>query len=349
MAATGLARERALDAIAHRDTGRVPYAILFQAGIGQRLADHYGVDGIGEVVDNSVEWIGNALPTTRLAELGRLEAGEYTDEWKVRWKGVGDTRGQVKTSPLTGPTLDGYSFPKQRSPEIIGIMKSQVEPSAHRYRCAKLGALWEQATFLRGMEELLVDLIHFPGFVHELLDGILEVLLAEVELYDRELDLDGLWLSDDYGSQSGLLMSPQQWRTFIEPRVRQLCAAVSDRGYHFVMHSDGAIGAVIPDLVDLGVDLLHPVQIECVDAAWVKREYGSDLTIWGGYGSQGSLVFGTPEQVRQEVQEQCDLLGAGGGFILCPGLSIQNEVPIENAVAFIETARERQERGRGGV
>ena len=336
-------RDLVLDAIAHSDSGRIPYAILIQSDIGQRLADHYGVDGFADVVDNSIEWISNASSPARLAELGQLEEGEYTDEWGVRWKGVGDTRGQVKTPPLSAPSLEGYTFPRQRSPEIIGSMKAQVEESAHRYRVGKMGALWEQATFLRGMEELLVDLIQSPGFVHELLDGILEVLLAEVELYDRELDLDGLWLSDDYGSQFGLLMAPAQWRTFIGPRVQRLCDAVHAKGRHFVMHSDGAIGAVIPDFVAMGVDLLHPVQTECVDAAWVKREYGRDLTLWGGYGSQGALAFGTPELIRQEVHQQCDLLGAGGGFILAPGLSIQNEVPIENAVAFVETARAREQ------
>ena len=335
-------RDLVLDAIAHRDTGRIPYAILIQARIGQRLADHYGVDGFADVADNSIEWISNALSPARLAELGLLEGGEYTDEWGVRWKGVGDTRGQVKSPSLAAPSLAGYTFPRQRPPEIIGNMKAQAEGSASRYRVAKLGALWEQATFVRGMEELLIDLIEHPGFVHELLDGILEVLLAELELYDRELDADGLWLSDDYGSQFGLLMSPAQWRTFIGPRVQRLCDAVHAGGYHFVMHSDGAIGAVIPDLVAMGVDLLHPVQTECVDAAWVKREYGRDLTLWGGYGSQGALALGTPDQIRREVHEQCDLLGAGGGFILSPGLSIQNEVPIDNAVAFIEVARARE-------
>ena len=332
-----------LDAIAHRESNRIPFAIQFQATIGRRLAAHYGVNSIGEVVDGCIEFIGNAPSPPRMAELGMLEDGEYTDEWGIRWKGVGETRGQVKISPLATPSLEGHSFPPQRSPEIIRTMKAQAEESRHRYRVAKLGALWEQATFLRGMEELLVDLVLHPGFVHQLLDRILEVLLAEVELYSVELDIEAMWLSDDYGSQFDLLMSPAQWREFIRPRVQRLGDAVHATGHHFVVHSDGAIGAVIPDLVDLGVDILHPVQTECVDVAWVKREFGRHLTIWGGYGSQGSLVFGTPDQIGREVDQQCDVLGAGGGFILSPGLSIQNEVPIENVVAFIETALAREQ------
>jgi uroporphyrinogen decarboxylase len=192
------------------------------------------------------------------------------------------------------------------------------------------------------MGELLADLALNPGFVHDLLDGISETLLANLGVYHRELSLDCIWLSDDYGTQHSLLMSPSMWREFIKPRVRMLCDAAHRKGYHFALHSDGAIGAVIPDLVEMGVDLLNPLQSECVDVAWVKREYGKYITIWGGYGTQRSLAFGDPDTVRREVSETCDLLGAGGGFILAPGLSIQNDVPLENAVAFIDTALERE-------
>jgi len=339
-------REPVIDAITHRETGRIPYMILFQSGIARRAADFFNTDSIETVVDNSIEWIGNSLAQSRLKEQGLLIEGEFTDEWGVRWKGVGETRGQVKSPPLSEPILEGYSFPEHPSPEIISQMKAQAENRPDRYRVSKLGALWEQATFLRGMEELLIDLILHPGFVHELLDGIVEVLLTNLEIYHRELDVDCIWLSDDYGSQFDLLMSPELWREFIRPRLRCICDSVHSSGYHFALHSDGAITAIIPDIVDMGVDILNPVQSECVDVHWVKREFGNHLTIWGGYGSQGNLVFGTPVQIRREVNELCDELGTAGGYILTPGLSIQNEVPVENAVAFIETAIERERGSR---
>ena len=336
-------RDLVLDAIAHRDTGRIPYSMLFEPAIGQALALHYGVASMDQVIDNAVEWIGNTLPAARATELGLLENGHYLDEWGVRWRGVGETRGQVEAPPLAEASLTGYRFPEQIPSEIVVNMKARAAAGAHRYRIAKLGALWEQATFMRGMTELLMDLIEHPDFVHDLLDGILEVLLANVKLYRAELPLDCMWLSDDYGSQSGLLMSPQLWRQFIRPRVERLCAAVHDVGCHFVLHSDGAIGEVIPDIVDMGVDILHPVQSECVDVLAVKRDYGESITLWGGYGTQGTLVFGTPAQVRREVNDACDALGAGGGFILTPGLSmIQGGVPVENAAAFIAVAQERE-------
>ncbi len=212
-------REHVLDVIAHRETGRIPYMILFQSGIAHKTAEFYNVDSIDSVVDNSVEWIGNALSQGRLKELGILKDGKFTDEWGIHWKGVGETRGQVESAPLNEPDLKGYSFPGTCSHEVISQMKTQADKHPDRYRVAKLGALWEQATFLRGMEELLVDLIVHPGFVHDLLDSLAESLLANIEIYKRELAIDCIWLSDDYGSQYDLLMSPGHWREFIRPRV----------------------------------------------------------------------------------------------------------------------------------
>jgi uroporphyrinogen decarboxylase len=333
-------RDLVYAAVNHVDTGRIPYVLFFQPEIARRLAEFYHVETIDRVIDNSIEWIGNTLSNKQLEDAGILRNGEYTDEWGVRWIGVGETRGQVKSHPLQSPTLEGYDFPPSLTDAVIARMKAQASSGQGRYLCAKLGALWEQATFLRGMEELLVDLLVNPGFVHDLLDRLTELHLSNIEVLERELSLDCIWLSDDYGTQRSLLMSPALWREFIKPRLRLICDAVHARGRHFALHSDGAIGEILPDIAEIGVDILNPVQPECVDVNLVKREYGSRLTIWGGYGSQRTLAFGTSGEILSEVREVCDTLGKGGGFILTPGLAIQNDVPIENAAAFIETAIE---------
>jgi len=315
--------------------------ILCQPAVGRALAEYYSVNDVKTVLGNAIEWITDPS-ADYLVNSSLLQNGEYTDAWGIGWHGVGETRGQVKSPPLREPTLQGYHFPEQFPPETLERMKAQAERSRGLYRVAKLGALWEQATFLRGMEELLADLILHPNFVQELLEGILDMLLNNLEVYRSELDVECIWLSDDYGAQSGLLMSPTLWREFIGPRLRCISDAVHAAGYHFVLHSDGAISDVIPDIVDIGVDLLHPVQAECIDVGWVKREFGRDLTLWGCYGTQGTLAFGTPSQIRHQVNTLCDLLGAGGGFILSPGISIQRETPIENVVAFIDITMERE-------
>ena len=334
-------RDLVLDTVAHKDVGRVPHMILCQPAAARRLRERYGVSDLYEVLRNSIEWIADPS-ADYLADPDMLQNGEYTDLWGIRWHGVGETRGQVSAPRLREPTLKDYRFPRRFSPGSIEKMQAQATRSRGRYRVAKLGALWEQATFLRGMEDLLVDLILHPTFVHELLDGIAEVLLNNLAAYGAVLDVECIWLSDDYGAQAGLIMSPRHWREFIRPRVQQICDAVHAAGYHFVLHSDGAISDVIPDIVNMGADILHPVQPECIDVARAKREFGRDITLWGGYGTQGTLVFGTPAQVRQEVNDLCDLMGAGGGFILSPGISFQAETPVENMVAFVDIAIERE-------
>ena len=335
-------RDLVLDAIGHRETWHIPHMIQCQPSIARILAEHYGVDDVDKALGNAIKWIPDQT-ADYLTDTGQLKNGEYTDAWDVGWHGVGETRGQVSYAPLREPTLRGYRFPERYPPGTLLRMKEQAEGSRGLYRVAKLGALWEQATFLRGMEELLIDLRLHPAFVHDLLDGILGVLLDYLEVYRRELDVECIWLSDDYGAQSRLLMSPAQWREFIGPRLKRVCDAVHDAGYHFVLHSDGAIGDVVPDIVETGIDLLHPVQAECMDVNWVKREFGRDLTLWGCYGTQGTLVSGTPSQVRQEVDTLCDRMGIGGGFILSPGISVQRETPIENVVSFIEAVMEREQ------
>ncbi len=335
-------RDLVLDAIAHRETWRIPHMIVCQPTIRRALAEYYRVDDVKTVLDNAVEWITDAS-FEHLSDSNVLQNGEYTDAWGVDWHGVGETRGQVKSAPLREPTLQGYRFPQQCPPRTLARMKDEAERSPGLFRVAKLGALWEQATFLRHMEELLADLILHPNFVHDLLEGVLDVLLKYLEVYRSELDVECIWLSDDYGAQSTMLMSPRLWREFIGPRLRRISDAVHAAGYYFALHSDGAINDVLSDIVDSGVDILHPVQPECIDVGWIKREFGRHLTLWGCYGTQRTMVLGAPSQIRQEVDALCDLLGAGGGFILSPGISIGPETPIENAVAFIDIAREREQ------
>lgn len=129
------------------------------------------------------------------------------------------------------------------------------------------------------MDQLLLDLVLCPRFVHELLERITTCLLQTMELPRQEADFDCARLSDDYGSQQRLLIFPDMWRRFIAAPLRRIIDRAHDLGQHLALHFDGAIGAILHDLVDAGVDLLHPVQSECVDPAWVKREFRSAITI----------------------------------------------------------------------
>jgi uroporphyrinogen decarboxylase len=150
---------------------------------------------------------------------------------------------------------------------------------------------------------------------------------------------DGIALSDDYGTQHGMLMSPEHWRRFVRPRLAEIYDLARRRGRTVLHHSCGNVVPIVGDLIDLGVDVLHPIQPEAMDIVALKREFGGDLTLCGGVPTQDLLPRGTPAEVRAEVRRLKDVMGKGGGYILEPGITLQADVPLANLVAMIEEAR----------
>jgi uroporphyrinogen decarboxylase len=134
-------------------------------------------------------------------------------------------------------------------------------------------------------------------------------------------------------------MSPQTWREFILPGEKLEYDLVKNSGKHVVIHSCGRILRIIPDLIELGVDVLNPVQSECMDLGFLKETYGDKLTFWGGVSTQKTLPYGTPDDVRKETEQVIKLMSKKGGYITCPSQVIQEDVPYENLKALIETAR----------
>jgi len=218
----------------------------------------------------------------------------------------------------------------------------EIEPYWDLCVVVKLGDLFERAHFLRGMPQLLVDMYRNSVFIDELLQGITEYNLGVIDRL-AALNVDALWLSDDYGSQKGLLMSPSQWRRFIKPRLQAIVQMVHEKGFSFILHSDGAITDIIPEIIEIGVDVLHPVQSECIDVLEVKKRYGARFTIFGGVGSQRTILAETPDKIKRHVRKVCKKLGKGGGFILCPGIQISRVVPFENVLAFIDAVLKQKQ------
>jgi uroporphyrinogen decarboxylase len=190
-----------------------------------------------------------------------------------------------------------------------------------------------------GMERLLVYVAWEPDFVHRLLDGIADYILRTMEVLFDRFAFDGIALSDDYGTQKAMLISPADWRRFVKPRLARIIARAKRAGRTAFLHSCGNVRAVVPDLVELGLDILHPIQPEALDVLELKRTFGRRLTFCGGLGTQSLLARARPEQVGREVLRLKQQMGAGGGYILEPGITIQADVPLENMLAMIEAAR----------
>ncbi|HUW56700.1 MAG TPA: uroporphyrinogen decarboxylase family protein [Planctomycetota bacterium] len=338
-AAGGLTNRKWIEeTLAHRETGAVPYNFLFSPPALERVQKHYGTNSIQDALDFPVRMTG----TTSVKPLYASPA-EYgdtiTDEFGVVWSTSPIDRGAPIGPCLTEPGLSGYTFPDARAEYRFEHIGEWCKRTRDCYRIVWIGDLWERATFMRGMEHLLLDVALHPEFVDELLHGIAGFILeTESVLFDR-FDFEGVALSDDYGTQKAMLMSPDDWRKLIKPRVAEIFALAKKHGRTCFLHSCGHVRPVIGDLLEVGLDILHPIQPEAMDVFELKREFGGRLTFCGGVRTQDLLPYGTPEEVREEVRRLKREMGKGGGYILEPGITLQDDVPIGNIVAMIDEAR----------
>lgn len=199
---------------------------------------------------------------------------------------------------------------------------------------------------LCGFEDWLVNLMTNPKFAGALLDKGVEIesQMLKNMLGEVRDNVDVVVCPDDLGMQNALLISPELYRKIIKPRHKRLFDAVkSHTKAKLLLHSDGAIAPVIGDLIDVGVDVLNPVQVSAAgmgDTKWLKKEFGEHISFWGGIDTHHVLPFGTPEEVREEVRKRIQDLAPGGGYVLASVHNIQAEVPPENIIAVYEAVFE---------
>jgi uroporphyrinogen decarboxylase len=174
-----------------------------------------------------------------------------------------------------------------------------------------------------------------------MLDRLMHLYLAFVE-YTADLPIDGILFGDDWGDQRGVILGPERWRKFIKPRWAQIYAAVHAHGKIAMHHSCGSVAAIMPDIIEIGMDVLESSQPEPagMNPYELKRQWGSKITFWGCLGSQSTIPRGTPDEIRQEVRRLKREMGRGGGYILAPAKPLQPETPVENAAAVVEAFTE---------
>lgn len=203
---------------------------------------------------------------------------------------------------------------------------------------ASMGAtIFELSWVLRSMEELYIDMLERPEMANTLFDIILDFKLAFVERYIKA-GVDGFQFGDDVGTQLDLMMSPKLWRTYLKPRLKKVIDRAKELNPDIIIeyHSDGNIERIIPELIEIGVEILNPVQPECMDPIKIKEQYGDKLTFRGCLGTQTVMPFGKPEEVRETCRTLLKKVGKGGGFILSPSHVLEPEVPWENIEAYID-------------
>jgi len=193
---------------------------------------------------------------------------------------------------------------------------------------------------LRGQEQAFIDLVENPDIVHYCLDKLFDLAYeTTLRIYEQAPGrIDFSYIAEDMGAQEGLMFSPSQIKEFLVPRMKRMIDLAHSAGVYVFHHNDGAIRDILPTMVEIGIDLLNPIQWRCagMDREGLKRDFGDRLVFHGGMDNQQTLVFGSVEEVRQEVADNLRILGAGGGYILAPCHNIQVVSPPENIVAMYE-------------
>ncbi len=201
--------------------------------------------------------------------------------------------------------------------------------------------IFEVAWQLRSWEEMFTDFRFRPELATYLLDRITEARYSMARFF-AEQDVDVLILGDDVSMQTGMMMSPATWRKWFKGRMARIIAEARaiKPGLPVFYHSDGNPEAIIPDLIEIGVTIINPVQPECIDPIKVKKMFGDRLALWGCIGTQTTMPFGTPDDVRREVKKLVEQVGYDGGLVLGPTHSLEPDVPWENILALYEAIEE---------
>lgn len=261
------------------------------------------------------------------------------DNWGVGWdighEGICDIY-----HPLSESTdLRNFNFPDFKDAHLLDFAKLVKEKYDGEYCIAGMQDLtiWERAYTLRGIHNVLIDIKLNRAFIEELFDRITEYQIGLAKRF-VSLGVDLGFTGGDYGTQEDLMISLEDWKHFIMPRLKKIWDVYKSANIPVMHHSCGNIMKVIPYLIEMGLDILNPIQ-HVMSPEILRREFGKDIIFFGGIDSQGLIPFGTPEQIRKEVKKYVEILGKGRGYIIGPDQSIMSDTPIENTLALADAIK----------
>lgn len=349
-------RERMRLALNHEQPDRCPMYVSFTPEFAARLSSDMKLEdsAIGSPFSGNTYALDRAvgndmlLTTVGWANCYYQEGERYTDEWGVGWRSMEYTTpyGTGRYTEMIDPPLaadeavDRYRPPDPERPELYQDAAWVLQTFKDQYWIVgvTVTTIFECAWALRGYERLLADFALKPELAERILDIPYQYHLSAAKKL-TQMGVDMIWLGDDVGMQTGMLISPQHWRRFLKPLLANMIAAVKaiNPAVKVAYHSDGNIMAIIPELIEIGLDVLNPIQPACMDPAEVKRRFGDRLCFWGSIDEQFTLPLGTVEQVRSETRLRLETIGSGGGLILGPTHHVQLDTPLENFWAMVNT------------
>jgi uroporphyrinogen decarboxylase len=348
-------RERVRLALQHQETDRVPVDFLATPESWINLKKYLGLPN----EESILKYFGVDVRHPRLRYCGpRLPTysdGSYKDAWGVTWIPI-PYEGGVYFEPGGHPLanisdaseLEDYPWPSPDFWNVNSLVKpieawdQETEYAIFLDDFGDPGGFYEIANYLRGMEELFLDMSSNPDIPFEIMRRVSNVfiVLAERVLETLGDRVDLIWTSDDIAHQHGMLMSPAMWKELIFPHHARLNQRVHELGGRIMYHSCGSVVDAVPGLIEMGIDVLDVLQFSAdrMDPESLKTTYGDQLCFHGGADVQQLLPRAPVEEVRQSLRHIISVMGEGGGFILAPSHAVQVDTPPANIVAIYEAA-----------
>ena len=354
--------ERVLKTIFEQEVDYLPSQIYFASQhTKEKLKEHLHLSSLEEVdqyldnhlyltsiLDDVFRYREDHVLLERAERMGFVQIdwqkGIVYDRWGVGFDMYSDGF-CIRFSPLQSEEdLNKFRPPDPYKEGLLSLAIQDLELHSGDYLvvCTGYNGIFEKAWALRGFEEFMLDLALQPKQAEKLMDYITEYKV-EIAKQVVQAGFKCAHTGDDFGGQQGLLISKEMWRKYLKPRWAKIWRIYKEAGLPVIHHSCGNITEIIGDMIDIGLDVLEPVQ-PVMDLRYLKREFGQYITFYGGIDTQELLPYASPEEVKKMAREAIHILGEGGGLIISPAQEIMKDVPIKNVLALIETVKEEREK-----
>jgi uroporphyrinogen decarboxylase len=323
----------------------VPIFLWFHPETANRLGELLEIPPglVGEAIGNDVRqtWVNNNFAMEGIVH--KKDGESHVDVWGIRWE-RNYSFNQIAHSPLAGCSpeeLKEYIFPEDQIDTLFGAMdQTAARRGDYFLGCDVSPCAYEMFWRLRGMETALLDMVESPSLAVDMMERCASFAIRLANEAYRRYELDWLWTGDDVASQTNLLFSPKTWREMVKPAIQRVFAVGKAHNSWVAYHCCGALRPIIPDLVEMGMDVLNPVQVNCpgMDIFELKREFGQTLSFMGGLDTQYLIPNGSITEVRRAVRRLLEEVAYDGGYILAASHTIPPETPDENIFALLDEA-----------
>jgi len=339
-------KERVAAALRREPVDRVPVFMWFHPETAKHLSGLLELPPglVGDAMGNDVHqtWVNNNYAMEGITH--EHDGESHVDDWGITW-----TRGysfnQISTYPLEHASKEAvlaYKFPTEHIAAYLARMQMLVDSSRDYFLgCDISPCAFEMYWRLRGMAPAMMDMVDDPELARTMLNRCMDFAIQLGEAACDRFPLDWLWTGDDVAAQSGMMISPKSWRNLIKPGLQRVFQVGKSRGLWVAYHCCGGLRPIIPDLIEIGLDVLNPIQGNCpgMDPLTLKREFGDKLTFMGGVDTQNLLPYASVSEVRRATAELIQGMAAdGGGYILAASHTIPPETPDENIFAMVAEA-----------